>query len=54
MSQADKPSDQHPKRDAARSTTPLPDEALEKIAGGKANVSEITVTKTVDKSSPKL
>ena len=51
MSQSKKPAET--KKDE-RSDQALPDEALSKVSGGKVTLSDIVVTKPVDKSSPSL
>lgn len=52
MSQSAKPTSKQPK--TQRSDKPLPEAELEKVSGGKSSVSDITITKTTDKSSPNL
>jgi type VI protein secretion system component Hcp len=52
MSQSAKPTAKQPK--AERTDKPLPEADLEKVSGGKVSISDITITKHYDKSSPGL
>jgi len=52
MSQPAKPKAEQPKTE--RTDKPLPETELEKVSGGKTTISDITITKHYDKSSPNL
>jgi type VI protein secretion system component Hcp len=52
MSQSAKPTAKQPK--TQRTDKPLPEADLEKVSGGQASTSDITITKHYDKSSPGL
>ena len=52
MSRSDKRTSKD--KDAKQANQPLPEAELDKVSGGKATLSDITITKQYDKSSPSL